>query len=114
MKFHTVILSSVVAATLVAGLPTGSRAEDAIEQAGVAVGVSAGNAWFLPLKIVSMSMGAVSGAVSYVVTGGNTELTRQIWHNTLAGPYVINREVARTGVGQRPELDTKTKAADNP
>jgi hypothetical protein len=49
-------------------------------------------------------MGAVSGALSYVVTGGNADLTRQIWRDTTEGPYVITPEVARMGVGQRPEL----------
>ena len=80
------------------------RAEDAIEKAGVAVGVTAGNMWFLPIKLITVTMGAVSGALSYVVTGGNADLTRQIWRDTAEGPYVITPEVARMGVGQRPEL----------
>jgi hypothetical protein len=48
-------------------------------------------------------MGAVSGAFSYVVTG-NADLTKQIWRDTSEGPYVITPELARTSVGQRPEL----------
>ena len=80
------------------------HAEDAIETAGVAVGVTAGNMWFLPSKAISMSMGALSGALSYVLTGGNAELTKQIWQDTLQGPYVITPSLARTAIGQRPEL----------
>ena len=83
------------------------RAEDVIEKAGVGVGVTVGNAWFLPVKAISVTIGALSGALSYVVTGGNAELSRQIWRDTSEGPYIITPEVARMGVGQRPELAEK-------
>lgn len=101
------ILAGVIALTLVALAPRILRAEDNIEKAGVAVGVSAGNMWFLPIKAITMSVGAISGALSYLVTGGNTELTQQIWRDTLQGPYIITPELARTAVGRRPELEAK-------
>ena len=87
--------------------PAFVKADDAIETAGVATGVSVGNMWFLPLKAISMSMGALSGALSFVVTGGNADLTKQIWRDTLQGPYVITPALAHTSVGQRPELESK-------
>jgi hypothetical protein len=80
-----------------------ANAEDAIETAGVAIGVTLGNVLFLPIKAISVTMGAVSGAFSYVVTG-NADLTKQIWRDTSEGPYIITPEVAHTSVGQRPEL----------
>ena len=83
------------------------RAEDVIENAGIATGVSAGNILFLPIKAISMSMGAITGALSFVVTGGNAELTQQIWRDTQQGPYVITPQVARMAVGQRPEIADK-------
>jgi hypothetical protein len=86
--------------------PAFLKADDAIETAGVVTGVSVGNMWFLPLKAISMSMGALSGALSFVVTG-NGDLTKQIWQDTLQGPYVITPELAHTSVGQRPELESK-------
>ena len=101
------ILIGVTALTLVALTPPTMRAEDNIEKAGVATGVSAGNMWFLPIKAIVMSVGAVSGALSYLVTGGNTELTQQIWRDTMQEPYIITPELARTGVGSRPELEAK-------
>ncbi|MGZ8433884.1 MAG: hypothetical protein ACXWW4_02610 [Candidatus Binatia bacterium] len=101
------ILTGVIALTLVALAPPTLRAEDNIEKAGVAVGVSAGNMWFLPIKAIVMSVGAIGGALSYVVTGGNAELTQQIWRDTSQGPYIITPEVARTGIGQRPELEAR-------
>jgi len=62
---------------------------------------------FLPLKAISMSIGAVSGALSYLVTGGNADLTKQIWQDTTQGPYLITPEVAKKAVGERPELSEK-------
>lgn len=97
----------MIALSIVALLPQTLRAEDNIEKAGVAVGVSAGNMWFLPIKAIVISVGAISGTLSYLVTGGNTELTQQIWRDTMNEPYIITPELARTAVGRRPELEAK-------
>ena len=103
MKFFFKAAAIVVLAiTLI--VPTLLRAEDTIEKAGVAVGVTAGNLWFVPIKAITVGIGAISGALSYVVTGGNAELTQQIWSDTTDGPYLITPELARKAVGQRPEL----------
>jgi hypothetical protein len=98
---------SVMALSLTSFSPALLRADDVIEKAGVATGVSAGNMWFLPIKAITMSIGAISGALSYVVTGGNAELTQQIWRDTQQGPYVITPDLARTSIGQRPEIADK-------
>lgn len=87
--------------------PALSNAEDAIEYAGVGVGLTAGNMLFLPIKAIAVGAGLFSGALSFVVTGGNADLTKQIWRDTTEGPYVITPEVARMAVGQRPELAEK-------
>jgi hypothetical protein len=84
-----------------------NRQDEPIEKAGVAVGVSAGNLWFLPIKLITVTVGAVAGALSYVVTGGNAELTQQIWRDTQDQPYIIDQKLARTGVGYRPELEAR-------
>jgi len=101
------LMATAVALALIAPTPQGLRAEDNIEKAGVAVGVSAGNMWFLPIKAITIGIGAISGALSYLVTGGNTELTQQIWRDTQQGPYIIDPKLARTGIGQRPEIEAK-------
>jgi hypothetical protein len=96
----------VTLATILAGaLPTaGLRAEDTIEKAGVAIGVTAGNAVFLPSKALNASMGLFFGALSFVLTGGDTEVTQQMWRYSTAEPYLITPEVARKAIGRRPEL----------
>lgn len=91
--------------------PSLLRAEDAIEKAGVGVGVTVGNAFFLPLKAVAVSMGLISGAASLLFTG-NPNLTNQILNDTLQGPYVITPDLAKKAVGQRPELDQERSGMD--
>jgi hypothetical protein len=112
---HRIIPIVIAIALIVAGVfPAALRAEDNIEKAGVAVGVSAGNMWFLPIKAISMTVGALTGALSYVVTGGNAELTQQIWQDTFQEPYAITPELARTSIGQRPELLQKSQGGAQP
>jgi hypothetical protein len=84
--------------------PSFLRADDVIEKAGVAVGLTAGNMWVIPAKAISVAIGLASGALSFVVTGGNADLTKQIWQDTTQGPYLVTPEVAKKGIGERPEL----------
>jgi hypothetical protein len=89
---------------LVGSLTSGLRAEDTIEKAGVAVGVSVGNMVFLPAKAISTSVGLFFGALSFVLTGGGTEVTYQMWRYSTADPYLITPDLARKAIGERPEL----------
>ena len=98
---------AVMALSFSAVSPASLYAEEVIEKAGIATGVSVGNIFFLPIKVISVSMGAITGALSYVVTGGNADLTQQIWRDTQQGPYVITPELAHKSVGQRPEIAGK-------
>jgi len=101
----TITRRLMIAALFIASLsPPVLNAEEAIEIAAVDVGVTAGNLVFLPAKAISVSMGMVSGALSFVLTGGNAGLTRQIWRDTTEGPYFITPQQARKAIGQRPEL----------
>ena len=94
----------VVALFIASSSPSILNAEDAIEIAAVDVGVTAGNLVFLPAKAISVSVGMISGALSFVLTGGNADLTRQIWRDTTEGPYFITPQLARKAIGDRPEL----------
>jgi hypothetical protein len=93
-----------LAMVLIGTAPSLLRAEDTIEKAGVAVGVTAGNVVFLPAKAISTSMGLFFGALSFVLTGGDTEVTQQMWRYSTEGPYLITPEVARKAIGKRPYL----------
>jgi hypothetical protein len=97
-------LTAVILAVLLNGsFAAGSRAEDAIETAGIAAGVTGGNMVAIPAKAVSVSMGLLTGALSFLLTG-NADLTKQIWQDTTQGPYAVTPDVAKQAVGERPEL----------
>ena len=98
-----------LAVTLTALWPTLLRAEDRIEKAGVALGLSVGNMVFIPAKAISTSMGLFFGALSFVLTGGDTEVTQQMWRDSTADPYLITPEIARKAIGERPELLEKVR-----
>jgi hypothetical protein len=100
-------LSAILILVSTCMFPVVGTAADVIENAGVVVGLTEGNAWFLPAKAISVSVGMVSGALSFILSGGNADLTKQIWRDTTEGPYLITPEVARMAVGQRPELAEK-------
>jgi hypothetical protein len=104
LKRTTLHAIAMTLALLLTGLsPSFLRAEDALETAGIATGVTAGNMWFIPVKAVSVSIGALTGALSFLLTG-NADLTKQIWEDTTQGPYLITPDVAKRAVGERPEL----------
>jgi hypothetical protein len=90
------------------------KADDAIEKSGQAIGVSAGNLIVIPVKAASMSLGVFFGALSYVLTGGNADLTKQIWQDTSQGPYLVTPELAKKSVGQRPELMRQSQPSEPP
>jgi hypothetical protein len=81
--------------------------DDPIETAGVAVGVTAGNAVVIPAKIISVGTGFIAGALSFILTGGNAELTLQIWRDVTEGPYYVSPALARRAIGERPELEKR-------
>ena len=101
MKRANFIAAALLSSICFAAAPV--TAEDAMETAGVGVGVTLGNVLFLPIKAISVTMGALAGGLSLALTG-NADLSKQIWQDTTQGPYLITPEVARTAVGQRPEL----------
>ena len=98
------MMLSLILGTFLAGT---ARAEDAIEKAGVGVGVTVGNMLFLPAKAVSVSMGLISSSVALIFSGGNVDLAEQILRDTTAGPYWITPELAKKAAGERPELGRK-------
>ena len=105
LKFaRTQYITIIAALFLLSFRPSSLRAQDAVEAAGVGVGMTAGNSIFVPAKAISVSVGLLTGALSFVLTGGNADLTRQIWRDTTQGPYLITPEVAYKAIGQRPEL----------
>ena len=107
LKATIVHVSAIALALLLSGFSSSpAGAEDVFEKTGIAAGVTGGNMVFLPAKAVSVSMGALTGALSLLLTG-NMDLAKQIWQDTTQGPYLIDPDVAKKAVGDRPELSKK-------
>lgn len=85
------------------GTLTPVHGADPAENAGVAVGLTVGNSIAVPAKLVSMSVGITMGALSYILSAGNADLSRQILQDSTRPPHWIDAELARKAVGERPE-----------
>lgn len=70
-------------------------AESMWQEAGLGVASVLGSAFYSPVKVYYAALGAVTGGVAWVVTGGNTELAQKIWQPALGGDYVITPQVFR-------------------
>ncbi len=79
-------------------------ADDFIEEAGVGVGVVAGNLIYVPVKLTTMIMALPQGLFSWFLPGGNDQLTEQFLNDAMEGPYFITPELARFAIGERPEV----------
>src|SRR5262245_55523910 len=76
-----------------------------IDRTAAGIGVTLGNAVFVPFKAISTVWVLGTGGLSFIVSGGDTELTRQSWRDVTEGPWMITDEFARQSVGTRPEKD---------
>lgn len=72
-----------------------ARAEGPWKEAGLGIASVLGSVIYSPVKVQYAALGAVTGGVAWVVTGGNTELAQKIWKPALSGDYVITPETLR-------------------
>jgi hypothetical protein len=100
---------SLCAVLLALGLvfPMSLRAEEVVEKAGTGIGLTIGNVIAVPAKAISVSIGMAAGLLSFVLTGGDTEVAGQTWRNSIEDPYLITPEVAQKAIGERPQLKEK-------
>lgn len=82
---------------LLLSLAGGSEAiaQSAWKEAGLGVASVLGSAIYSPIKVHYAALGAVTGGVAWVVTGGNTELAQKIWEPALSGDYVVTPQMLR-------------------
>lgn len=93
-KFKFLVIVSFFLLLSLAG-ENKAMAESAWKEAGLGVASVVGSAIYSPVKIQYAALGAMTGAVAWVVTGGNTELARKIWEPALSGDYVITPQMLR-------------------
>ena len=99
------LLAALTIATALAGPVFAENDERPIDRTAAGVGVTFGNVVFVPFKAISAVWGLGMGGLSFILSGGDTELTRQAWRDVTGDPYIIDQEFARQSVGYRPEKD---------
>ena len=99
------LLAALALATALAAPVFAENNERPIDRTAAGVGVTFGNVVFVPFKAISAVWGLGMGGLSFILSGGDTELTRQSWRDITEEPYVITEEFARQSVGTRPEKD---------
>ena len=69
------------------------RADNAWKEAALGVASVLGSAIYSPVKISYAALGAFTGGVVWIVTGGKTEVAQKIWKPALRGDYVITLQM---------------------
>jgi hypothetical protein len=65
------------------------------EDAGWGIATVFTNVLYMPAKIVYATVGAVTGGLTWCVTGGDTETANKVWVPTLEGTYVVTPPMLR-------------------
>lgn len=72
-------------------------ANGAWKEAGLGVASVLASAIYSPIKVHYAAVGAVTGGVAWVATGGDTELAQRIWEPALRGDYLITPQMLGGG-----------------
>ncbi len=85
VTFFLLLLSPIAVGT--------AGAESPWKEAGLGVASVLGSAIYSPVKVTYAALGAFAGGVTWVATGGNTEVAQKIWEPSLRGDYVITPQM---------------------
>ncbi len=91
--------------------PTYLHAGEAIDKAGMGLGVTVGNMIFVPVKVALVGFAAPVAVISWLGSLGDTQQVKEIWKNTMVMPYFISPEEARKAIGERPDLTAEWNPA---
>jgi len=70
-------------------------AQGGVNWPGAGYGAAAlfSNIFYIPAKLVYAVAGGIVGGGSYVVTGGNSQVSNTIWRSSLGGDYVVTPDM---------------------
>jgi hypothetical protein len=83
------LIVGMVAAALVLGRPVPGRAVSPGAELGMGLGAAAANLLYTPAKTVMAGAGLVLGAVTGVLTGGDTRAAYAVWVPAASGTYLL-------------------------
>jgi hypothetical protein len=91
-----VVCGAIVCMLLVAGAAGGAAAggaasasEGGEHSASSYIGAVLADVVYVPTKIVFAGLGAVTSALTYIVTVGDSDTVRSVWNATVEGTYVL-------------------------
>jgi hypothetical protein len=91
------LLAVALVCTAVIGAPSPARAEDAPErnimmQYGLGVGSVLCSLVYGPTKVVYATLGSLTGGLAFLLTGGRTDVSREIIQPAIRGDYIVTPE----------------------
>jgi hypothetical protein len=93
-RFASLALSAVLAAQVVpAQALAASEAREASSNFGIGVVTVLANLVYMPVKTTFGLLGAFTGSLAYVLTGGNREVADGVWVPSLGGDYVLSTDM---------------------
>ena len=90
-RMRSVVAVITLGAVLVAGGVTPAQAEERGTWGKFGLGVAAmlTNVVYMPLKLGYAGLGAVTGGITYALTGGSRETADSVWIASMGGDYVV-------------------------
>jgi hypothetical protein len=100
-KCRRFVTALAIAAALVtsAGGAVAEEERGYWSQAGLGFGAILSNLVYMPVKITYATLGAVTGGLTYALTGGSYDPANAVWVASLGGTYVITPDML---TGQKP------------
>ncbi len=107
MKGWRMVLAAVV---LFSGVATARPARAAyLEDAGWGTLTVLTNIGYMPVKVTYSVLGAVTGGLAFVCTGGDLQTAETVWVMSMGGTYVITPRMLQ---GEEPIVFAGTPASD--
>ena len=96
-RFALRLFAVTLVCVAVVGSPLAARAEDAPErnimmQYGLGVGSVLCSLVYGPAKVVYATLGSFTGGLAFLLTGGRTDVPREIIQPAIRGDYIVTPE----------------------
>ena len=97
-KYGLVIAAVTVSAVLATSTGRAVAAENQGDQgywtqAGLGLGSMLTNLVYMPVKVTYAALGAITGGLTYALTGGSYDTAQAVWVASLGGTYVITPDM---------------------
>jgi len=72
-----------------------ATSESYVDEFGLGVGSIVVNLLYMPVKFVYGTLGAVTGGLAFVLTGGRLDTAKAVWKPSMGGTYVVTPSMLR-------------------